>query len=211
MILYPYLKCVSRLAHEQALAQIKTYLEASNASIPSTSTSHLPHELDSSAFPAIKNWKRAQWNEGADERKDRGSVGSGKKGKTDISNDINVSARFLQHANGDIVSGSRLIEVYEYAHALFSDYRDDGIAPATWGKAGQMLEQRFNDSMCSRFPEFRLCAGGWKAHVVATQKYSSWYYHHVKRKRTLASEPEISFKRAKSDGAWTPSYFPRSF
>jgi hypothetical protein len=77
-----------------------------------------------------------------------------------------------------------------YASDLFFDLARERLVPHDgWSTAGSRAKNQFRSSMETRFPNLRLCSGGWKADWIATHTYSNWKSSHGK-KFSLDIKPE---------------------
>lgn len=130
--------------------------------------------------------------------------GSGKKGKTDLSNGLNVATRYVEDKNGKVVHGSRVRQMNKHLGAFFHDLKKDGQALRRWSEAGADIKSRLNYYMEHQFPELCLCENHWKVQMLATSKYSSFYDYNIRRKREQSAlssvETPSATKQAKSEG-----------
>jgi hypothetical protein len=66
---------------------------------------------------------------------------------------------------------------------------DSEMAPVTWVDANLMVHNYYEHHMTQHFPVLLYGTSNWKAHMLATDNYSSWYGKHVGRKAKVKSEP----------------------
>lgn len=127
-------------------------------------------------YPHIRFWKSASFNPKADGVSNTG--GSNARGGTLASQGINVSARYIEMENGQIVDGYRVTAIHKTAQQIWFGLLSSGMAPPVWGQATLQAVSLYNKEMCRQFPELRYCADNWKAGRIATNNYSSWHSTH---------------------------------
>jgi hypothetical protein len=125
------------------------------------------------------------------------------RGKTAFSQGENVATLYVENENGRPVDGHRLTAIRQLARKIWNKFADVGQAPLTWGKANMNFTNEYRREICRQFPEFRLCENDWKAELLATENYSSWYsnrfgskakkdgYRAEKRKIRLPTHDEV--------------------
>lgn len=83
----------------------------------------------------------------------------------------------------------------------------DGKLPRTWSDVDATSLANYTESMAQCFVELRLCAGDWKASLVATDNYPSWRHNWMKKKNKESnstskcnadSHPETTAKKFKT-------------
>ncbi|KAJ6624387.1 hypothetical protein B0H10DRAFT_738192 [Mycena sp. CBHHK59/15] len=100
------------------------------------------------------------------------------RGGTLVSQGVNVSARYIQDKNGKVVDGFHVTAMGKTAASIWFQFVEGKRAPKRWGEATADVLAAYNDKMCRKYPELRLCAENWKAQQIATLNYSSWYKTH---------------------------------
>jgi hypothetical protein len=111
----------------------------------------------------------------------------------------------LENIDGSIVSRDVLIKVGQKARRLWQSLVGAGLAPSSWGKAGENVYNYFISEMLS-VPDFeflRYCKGNWKLMRWTTKAYASWKHNHFdtaeagktvrtnKRKHELLDDPSL--------------------
>lgn len=72
---------------------------------------------------------------------------------------------------------------------LWKTLHDDGDAPDHWGEANLRAHNFYEHHMCRKFPELSYGKDNWKAHMIATDSYPSWFSSHVGSIFKVKSEP----------------------
>ena len=162
-------------------------------------------------YPNVQYWTRQDWNsalhddilevdspeepeqlpepEGeGDESKEPSPTGPACRGKHRSSQGINVTMKYIEYEDGMVVDGFRAAEIRRYARSLWVQMALESKLPRTWSEADARSLATYNQSMGQRFPELRLCAGDWKANLVATDNYPSWRHNWLKKNSRDASK-----------------------
>ena len=71
-------------------------------------------------------------------------------------------------------------DIHSHARAIGANFQTVGCAPMTWGRADAEIAHMFRREMHSKFFEFTLCNNDWKADLLATEHYPSWYNNHIR-------------------------------
>ncbi|KAJ7659653.1 hypothetical protein DFH06DRAFT_1130423 [Mycena polygramma] len=124
------------------------------------------------------------------------------RGGTLASQGVNVSGRYIDDDNGNMVDGFRFTAMKKLAAGIWFSLLDKDRAPAKWGQASIDVSTIYHNEMCQRFPELRYCADNWKSQQIATANYPSWYKTHgpapveqkQKRKKGVVPEPRKKVK-----------------
>ncbi|KAJ7041113.1 hypothetical protein C8F04DRAFT_1391239 [Mycena alexandri] len=162
---------------------------------PSRTPAPPPVQAD---YPLISWWNQSDWTQYL-----KGLSGTstgapaGPRGSKRASEGINVALRFVQSADGEMISGFRASEIKSYATQLLNDMGLSGIEPHSWDTGGRDIQQNFYADIYLKFPEMALCSQDWKARHMAIHMYPSWHTNHLKRKAKL--ENGVSSKRAKKE------------
>ncbi|KAF8806798.1 hypothetical protein BYT27DRAFT_7008766, partial [Phlegmacium glaucopus] len=92
---------------------------------------------------------------------------------------INVTMRYMEFEDGQMISGDRASEIRQFACVQSSSIwvllANKGAPPATWGATDMESRKLYCQEMCLHFPELRLCDLDWKAEQIATNNYPSWH------------------------------------
>lgn len=125
-----------------------------------------------------------------------------------VADGMNISMRYVENEDGDVISGFRVKTILKFAHSVFFQLRDHNKHPKTWGAAGVDVVRAFYEEMERQFPELALCADHWKAQYIATKNYSSWYSTHGKLP-TVKVEAESNSSDTTSIGPTAKSHGKR--
>jgi hypothetical protein len=123
------------------------------------------------------------------------------RGTTAVSQGENISTLYIEDENGRSVDGHRLTEIRKLARKVWNKFADIGQAPPTWGKANVNFTTEYRREMRHHFPELRLCENDWKAELLATENYPSWYNNHhrnSKIKKEDGSSTQLDKKKKRS-------------
>ena len=134
-------------------------------------------------FPLIKYWSRHEWTASDDSQV--ASIGA--PGKARAAQGENVSMKFVEDENGDVIDGFKAISIRKFARSLWAGLSKAGRAPKSWGRADAQTSSQFQIEMCRKFPELKLCEGNWKVDLIATMNYPSWYSNQKEENRKCAS------------------------
>ena len=106
---------------------------------------------------------------------------------------------YIEDAEGNTVDGYRLRDIRAHARAIWTNFQSVGRLPTTWGRADAEIAGVYRREMRSKFFEFALCDNDWKADLLATESYPSWYSNHVKchaiKSEAIDSPHMTNFKR----------------
>lgn len=138
-------------------------------------------ELKREDYPLVRFWHRQDWWNHIKEAGNSTEFGTEPfRGKSLIAKGINKNAKFIENADGEPVDGYRLRDIHSHARAIWASFQAVGRAPQSWGKADVEISRHYRREMRLKFSEFALCQNDWKADLVATTHYPSWYLNHVK-------------------------------
>jgi hypothetical protein len=174
-------------------------IKADPQNTPLTILPDLNHEDHS----LVNYWYRHQWTTA--ESSQVAMIGA--PGKARASQGENVTLRFVEDVNGNVIDGFRATAIRKFSREIWSGLVNIGKAPKTWGRVDAKVAAEYRTEMCRKFPELRLCEGNWKADLIATLNYPSWYNNHVEKeslKRTSV-EPLPAAKRSKATTAFQVS------
>ena len=164
-------------------------------------------------YPLVKYWYRHEWNTA--ENNQVAHIGA--HGKARAAQGENVTLRFIEDENGNIIDGYRATAMRRLARELWAGLNSVGKAPKTWGKVDATVAAQYRNEMERKFSELRLCDHSWKADFIATLNYPSWYNNNVEKEEHLKRTsddppPDAKRLRASADGPVTsmrpPSHGP---
>ena len=101
---------------------------------------------------------------------------------------------YLEDNEGKAIDGYRLRDICAHAWVIWTDFQSISHLPTTWSKADAEMASVYCCKMCSRFFEFGLCHNNWKADLLATESYPSWYNNHGKV-NAVKDDSMAKFKR----------------
>ena len=161
-------------------------------------------------FLLVKFWYRHEWNTA--ENNQVAHIGAGAHGKTRAAQGENVTLRFVEDENGNVVDGFRASAMRRFARELWTSLNGIGKAPKTWGKVDATVATQYRNEMERRFSELRLCDNHWKADIIATLNYPSWYNNNVEKEELKRASPDsppnAKRLRASADAPVAPSVHP---
>jgi hypothetical protein len=138
-------------------------------------------ELKKEDYPFVKFWHRQDWWNHTKEAGNSTEFGTEPvRGKSLIAKGINKNAKYIENVDGEPVDGYRIRDIHAHARAIWASFQAVGRAPQSWGKADMEISRHYRREMRLKFPELALCDNDWKADLVATTHYPSWYLNHVK-------------------------------
>ena len=108
---------------------------------------------------------------------------------------INVSMRFLQDKDGNIIDGHRAREIRIHARAIFVGFAMQGKQFTSWGDADAASRKVFYTEMRTRFEEFQFCDLDWKAEQIATDTFPGWKVTWAKKQKKRSSDQRNGYKR----------------
>jgi hypothetical protein len=152
-------------------------------------------DADREDYPLVKYWYRHEWTTA--ENSQVAMIGA--SGKARASHGENVTLRFVEDENGDMIDGFRATAIRKFAREIWSGLGNIGKAPKTWGKVDAKVAAEYRTEMGRKFPELRLCEANWKADFIATINYPAWYSNNPEKegmKRTSV-DPLPTAKRTK--------------
>lgn len=123
-------------------------------------------------YPHVKYWFKRNWSQHQSEHADNSDA---QRGRGRAAKGINVSMRYVEYENGEMISGDRATEIRRFARSIWVLLAKKGIPPATWGAADIETRKLYSQEMCTRFPELKLCDLDWKSEQIATDNYPSWH------------------------------------
>ena len=129
-------------------------------------------------YPKVRYWFKKDWINRKKENSAITSINvepsssSSHKGRGPQG--INVTLRYVEDDQGNIIDGYRASEMRKFARSIWGQLAATGKAPKTWGKAELDVAAHYRHEMCHRFPELMLCEFDWKAEQLATDNYPNW-------------------------------------
>ena len=101
--------------------------------------------------------------------------------------------RYVEDENGQMVDGHRASAIRKLARSIWVALANAGKAPAKWSQADVVVAQSYKREMRRHFPELQLCENDWKADLIASDNYPSWYSHQANTsKRSIKQERDDS-------------------
>jgi hypothetical protein len=136
------------------------------------------------------------WN-----KKDYMTAKKNKKISTGFQSDKsdNIMTWYVEDDSGNPVDGDTVDSMRSYARLIWQYFLDSGMAPLTWADINVVAHNYYEHHMTRRFPELGYGTNNWKAHMLATDNYSSWYGKHTGRNAKVKSEPS----GGDANTAWT--------
>ena len=131
---------------------------------------------DREGYPLVSYWYRHEWN---NESSQVAHIGT--QGKTRAAQGENVSLKFIKNEDEKVIDGFRATAMRRFARELWAGLNSVGKAPKTWGKVDAAVAAQYRNEMEQKFPELRLCDNHWKADLIATLNYPSWYNNNVEK------------------------------
>ncbi|KAF9470603.1 hypothetical protein BDN70DRAFT_901973 [Pholiota conissans] len=101
---------------------------------------------------------------------------------------INVSMRYIQDKDGQVIDGHRAREIRIHARAIFVGFASQGKQFSSWGDADAVSRRTFYNEMASRFEELQYCDLDWKAEQIAIDTYPGWKVTWLKKKKKTLDE-----------------------
>ncbi|PPQ94902.1 hypothetical protein CVT25_004370 [Psilocybe cyanescens] len=116
---------------------------------------------------------------------------------------INVSMRYIQDKDGQIIDGHRAREVRIHARAVFVGFAMQGKQFLSWGDADAISRRTFYNEMAIRFDELQYCDLDWKAEQIATDTFPGWKVTWLKKQKKVLEQQntEKGLKRARQGSA----------
>jgi hypothetical protein len=172
--------------------------------------------LDREQYPNVKYWFKEDWKCTDSDENDAVIMNEmeGTKGPGRVAQGINVTARFVEDANGNMLNGWRVSDMRSLSQQIFHQLHQRNLAPEQWRKATREALMYYLSEMYSAFPELRFCDGHWKANRLASRQYSGWYHTNVSKRGVKkedadsADPPKSKSKLSKKRPALTVSTQP---
>lgn len=104
--------------------------------------------------PLVTIWTTQDWTETSkkDDVTDPNQVQK-KKGKTNAQLGYNMTMRYVQHQNGQVIDGYYASEIREGAYQIWHKLLLHGLAPAKWSQISVSAADFYYQEMSYRFPE----------------------------------------------------------
>ena len=140
--------------------------------------------MDRSRYPKVKYWFKEDWTNTDSDETDATIMNEmeGTRGPGRVSQGINVTARFVEDPEGNILNGWRVTDMRNLAQQIFHQLLRCNAAPVQWRRVSRDSLLYYLSEMYSSFPELRLCDSHWKANRLASRQYSGWYRNNVSKK-----------------------------
>ncbi|KAF8155841.1 hypothetical protein B0H34DRAFT_798941 [Crassisporium funariophilum] len=112
---------------------------------------------------------------------------------------INVSMRYIQDKDGQVINGHRAQDIRNYACAIFVGFATEGKQILSWGDADAVTCRFYYSEMESRFEELQYCDLDWKAEQIAIDTFPGWKVTwHKRQKKMLQDHGKKRPRRASS-------------
>lgn len=85
------------------------------------------------------------------------------------------SLSYIEHEDGSPISEAEATQIRGTARSVFAQFATDGTAPAKWGQISVISQDFYFRVISERFPYIAMCEDMWKAQLIATTCYPSWY------------------------------------
>jgi hypothetical protein len=108
---------------------------------------------------------------------------------------INVSMRYIQEKDGQVINGHRARDIRNHARAIFVGFTMQGKRFLSWGDVDAVSRRTFYNEMVLRFEELQYCDLDWKAEQIAIDTYPGWKATWQKKQKKL--EQQQGKKRAR--------------
>lgn len=148
-----------------------------------------PEACLESDYPEIEFWHKVTWKSTRRKQSQESYIGNeedeeeddkqGKmRGNSCASKGINVSMRWVEEKNGEIIDGYRATYIRGFAFGLLFELLKQGKLPLKWSMASNDVKIWFYTEMARQIPELRYCADHWKTQEIATTIYPGWISRH---------------------------------
>ncbi|KAJ3911923.1 hypothetical protein F5877DRAFT_85393 [Lentinula edodes] len=148
-----------------------------------------PEACLESDYPEIEFWHKVTWKSTRRKQSQESYIGNeedeeeddkqGKmRGNSRASKGINVSMRWVEEKNGEIIDGYRATYIRGFAFGLLFELLKQGKLPLKWSMASNDVKIWFYTEMARQIPELRYCADHWKTQEIATTIYPGWISRH---------------------------------
>ena len=165
---------ISSEAYHELLKHIPQDASYPRSLVSEKSPNH-PTPLNRPDYPHVKYWFKRDWSQQQNEHAAEANNSCAQRGRGRAAKGINVSMRYVEFENGEMISGDRATEIRRFARSIWVLLGNKGSLPATWGAADIETRKLYSQEMCKRFPELKLCDLDWKAEQIATDNYPSWH------------------------------------
>lgn len=149
-------------------------------------TAHRAIELDQNDYPAVRTWQKAVYVE-------MSKADGVTKAKTSSDGRKYTPSAFLfvEDEDGVFPTEEEVSSIKAYASDAYFDIARQGLAPQEgWSTAGLRAKNLFRSLMEEKFPNLRLCSGGWKTDWIATYTYPNWKTSHGHKFLAPVVKPE---------------------
>jgi hypothetical protein len=165
---------ISSEAYHELLKHIPQDTSNPSSLVSEKPPNHLT-PLNRQEYPHVKYWFKRDWSQYQTEHAAEDDHSCAQRGRGRAAKGINVSMRYVEFENGEMISGDRATEIRRFARSIWVLLGKKGTPPATWGTADIETRKLYSQEMCMRFPELKLCNLDWKAEQIATDNYPSWH------------------------------------
>ncbi|KAF8064107.1 hypothetical protein FPV67DRAFT_1698275 [Lyophyllum atratum] len=135
--------------------------------------------LEQTDYPDIKYWTKKKYT----------TAKKYKKSSTGFEQE-NTMTWYVETEEGEPVDSDTVTSMRSLARTLYASLANRGMEPSHWSEATRQAHNYFEHHMCREFPQLSYGANNWKAHMIATDNYSSWYgKRHPGRSTKVKNEP----------------------
>ena len=160
----------------------------------------LLQQLPETDYPHVQFWHRKYWKPKSEVTQLNNDVAT--RGKSLISNGINVQYRFVEDENGDVYDGWKIGQITSLMREVWREFEHRNRAPPKWGMVPTTLNNFMRITVYQRFPDLRLCEGHWKIDYIATHTYSGWGGEKLPAPVKPVKKEVRSAKPAKKEGEY---------
>jgi hypothetical protein len=147
-------------------------------------------QLKREDYPAVKYWYKQDWLIHLKNSGNTTDMGMAIRGKSLIAKGINKTVKYIEDIEGNPVDGYKVRDIRSHARAIWASFQTIGRLPSSWGKADAETASVYRREMRLKFSEFTLCENDWKADLLATESYPSWYSNHIKSNEVKAESTD---------------------
>lgn len=147
-------------------------------------------QLKREDYPDVKYWYKQDWLIHLKNGGNTTEMGMAIRGKSLIAKGINKTVKYIEDIEGNPVDGYKVRDIRSHARAIWASFQTIGRVPSSWGKADGEIASVYRREMRLKFFEFALCENDWKADLLATESYPSWYSNHIKNNDVKAESTD---------------------
>jgi hypothetical protein len=162
---------------------------------------HIGMALQPSDYPLVRFWFKRDWLNSKEKKLQVGDGSQSLRGKTRISQGLNVNMRYVEDESGITVEGNLAAAMRALARSNWVKFAltNPNAEPSSWGLARADFRREYLRQMSAMFVELRLCDADWKADQIATDNYPSWHLGWEIHKKSINEVPADAAKRPRQD------------